>query len=347
MRKRRILSARSNPLRRLAVGLALTALAGFTVISCSSSNHTKIFREVAACLRGGDSSALTSQRILLANTSFYDRKTIFDFIDGEADIFLEYGFENLMASEVESEESGKLAVDIYAMSAPLDALGIFSVRNFDGDRAGAPGVEYCRVGSSIEFWRGRFFVRVYSVTSGDPMETALAVDQCLRSSLRRGDAARGLQAHEDWMPGDLPPFLRDESVIPHTVALAEGPLALRLLAPPVDRLADLLGRWRRAFTFQVKADDDTINLFLVEFASPEDAADSFAALKGSRVVETPAEVKTSRATGGEASPAELRAFQLETEEGSWQVILGGARILWAETVLGGSVPGIFKHVLEQ
>ncbi len=55
----------------------------------------------------------------------YDEKTLFDYIDGAAPIFIERHFRKLAAAEMVTPEGGDLTCDIYDMQSPADATSIF------------------------------------------------------------------------------------------------------------------------------------------------------------------------------------------------------------------------------
>ena len=54
----------------------------------------------------------------------YDRENLWEYINGAAELFLSYGFRELIVLDVEKGDSG-LTVCVYDMGTPLDAFGIF------------------------------------------------------------------------------------------------------------------------------------------------------------------------------------------------------------------------------
>lgn len=62
-------------------------------------------------------------------TETYDGNSLWGYIDGGADLYLEFGFAKLTAQEVEYD-SNKYRVDIYKMKDAEAAFGIFSVSKF-------------------------------------------------------------------------------------------------------------------------------------------------------------------------------------------------------------------------
>ena len=62
-------------------------------------------------------------------TENYNGNSLWGYIDGGADIYLEYGFAKLIAQEIVLETK-KYKVDVYKMNNAEDAFGIFSVSKF-------------------------------------------------------------------------------------------------------------------------------------------------------------------------------------------------------------------------
>jgi hypothetical protein len=90
----------------------------------------------------------------------YKGKDLYLFIDGGADLFLEYGFRQARASEYRNAGGQSLNLEMYEMNDPAGSYGIYSIRS--GDKA-AP----IAIGQGgrlhpyyIMFWKGRYYVSV-------------------------------------------------------------------------------------------------------------------------------------------------------------------------------------------
>jgi len=89
------------------------------------------------CVMGGASVAqevpvlkpgdLSSGTIL--STAYYSGKALFGYIDGGAELYLEYGFKKLGRQQVRSSKE-EIVVEIYQMAGANEAYGIFSVQRF-------------------------------------------------------------------------------------------------------------------------------------------------------------------------------------------------------------------------
>lgn len=100
----------------------------------------------------------------------FDPSNLYEHINGEAELFISYGFKEMATILLTRRNDGKMAIqaDIYRMGSPVDAFGIFSVFR-------SPDIEEISVGESgfIEesqamFYRGDYFVRLNASGSGNP-----------------------------------------------------------------------------------------------------------------------------------------------------------------------------------
>jgi len=90
----------------------------------------------------------------------YDRQTIFDYIDGAGEVYLLYGFKDVVVKKLQGPDAVEIVVELFDMGKSEDAFGIFShSREGDGIGIGA-GSEY-RDGF-LCFWKSRYFVCIYS-----------------------------------------------------------------------------------------------------------------------------------------------------------------------------------------
>ncbi len=100
----------------------------------------------------------------------YTPETLYKHINGEAELYLPYGFESLaFALYVKGgDQQAAIAVDVYRMKSLLDAFGIYS--NYrDPDAASVKiGVEGFVTDSQLMFYQDRYFVQLSSSGSGAP-----------------------------------------------------------------------------------------------------------------------------------------------------------------------------------
>ena len=149
---------------------------------------------------------------------------LFLYMNGGAELYLEYRFTGLAVREYTAEDGISLTIEIYNFATPEDAYGIFSV-----DTSGTPvdiGQGGRRSALSTRFWKGQLFVRTFAwqstpETEGIPDAAARAaalnikeqgelpvwlnglIQRNLRTSFIRGEIAMR-QVAGSWQPEVLP-----------------------------------------------------------------------------------------------------------------------------------------------
>lgn len=96
--------------------------------------------------------------VMSDSSHLYKGADLYRFIDGGADLFLEYGFRQVVAVEYQKEETFNL--EIYEMTDAAAAYGIYSVRSGSDADPRAIGDEGSSHGYYIMFWKGRYYVSV-------------------------------------------------------------------------------------------------------------------------------------------------------------------------------------------
>lgn len=86
----------------------------------------------------------------------YDRKTLFKYIDGGAELYLAYRFQKVYVYRYTKAGEPDIIMDIYDMGTPEDAFGVFTSER-EGDEIGiGEGSEY--EAGLLRFFKGRLFV---------------------------------------------------------------------------------------------------------------------------------------------------------------------------------------------
>jgi hypothetical protein len=100
----------------------------------------------------------------------YTAEDLFEYINGEAELYLQYGFKELASGFYLKDKDDKqgLSVDVYRMASPLEAFGMYA--NFR-----RPEAEKIKVGaegfispSQLLFYQGTYFVQLNA--SGTPSQ---------------------------------------------------------------------------------------------------------------------------------------------------------------------------------
>jgi hypothetical protein len=153
--------------------------------------------QVAAAAHAGASQAQRDSLVSLLPASkavpgwsridsaqIYAERNLYQFIDGGADLFLEYGFQKVLAAEYHETGGESINLEIYQMKDAGAAFGIFSVRSGRGAKPVDIGQAGCTHPYYVMFWKGRFYVSLAasdsSAVCGKGMDAiARAIDKNL------------------------------------------------------------------------------------------------------------------------------------------------------------------------
>jgi hypothetical protein len=98
----------------------------------------------------------------------YDKDTLFDFMNGAADLYFTYGFESLAVGMYENADGKTLRLEVYRTATDADAYGLYTYNAFgDPSDIGTEGRRASGIG--LFFWQQRTFVQI---GSRDPINDA-------------------------------------------------------------------------------------------------------------------------------------------------------------------------------
>lgn len=102
----------------------------------------------------------------------FDGSGLWGYINGGADIFLEYGFENLLLQEIEISNY-RFKVEFYRMNNPESAFGIYSASHYRCGRRSGKLQFNCITDYQIQFAKGNYYVSIIN-TNGSPEEQKIS-----------------------------------------------------------------------------------------------------------------------------------------------------------------------------
>ncbi|MBN1448952.1 MAG: hypothetical protein JXA28_13565 [Bacteroidetes bacterium] len=163
----------------------------------------------------------------ISTPDFYSAKQLYGYINGGAELYLEYGFRQVTAQRC-TKESHELQVDIYEMTSPEAAFGMYSILHGDCPAA-LSGAEWsCVAPVQILFARDRYLVSV--VPYDRSTETRNAAKDAAAALLKR-IGARDFRPDEIFRSGPLSPgrsallFLRGPLALQNALPAWSDPLA--------------------------------------------------------------------------------------------------------------------------
>ncbi len=94
--------------------------------------------------------------------ALFDKDTLFDHINGEAELYFPYGFDMLATATYVNRENSEvwIVADVYRMASPLDAFGIYSNYRKADAASVTVGSEGFVSPSQLMFCQDRYFVRL-------------------------------------------------------------------------------------------------------------------------------------------------------------------------------------------
>ena len=119
------------------------------------------------------SSLLPKERVqdwtLIEKPQTYTARTLFEHIDGQAELFFKYGYQKSIFGVYQDrqERESQIEVDIYDMGNVLHAFGIFS-RFRTEDRPAGMGLDSYLDDQSAFFYKNKFFVVLYGTATDPP-----------------------------------------------------------------------------------------------------------------------------------------------------------------------------------
>jgi hypothetical protein len=149
----------------------------------------------------------------------YNSDSLYQYIDGGADIYLLYDFKALLHQDFKSGTT-EVTADIYEMSQPEDAFGIYASERSANYKFIAIGAEGYRDQGILNFFADRYYIKLSgSGANADPL-----LDQFARSVAARIGGSRALPPLLEKLP-------REHRVLHSEQYVKKDPLGHAFLAP--------------------------------------------------------------------------------------------------------------------
>ncbi len=101
----------------------------------------------------------------------YDRKTLYDYMDGGAEVYLAFDFRQVFARKYAGPGGKEILLDIYDMGSPAEAYGIFSCDR--EDPAAGIGQDSTYAFGLLRVRQGPYFMVVMSPEEGKDIDAAV------------------------------------------------------------------------------------------------------------------------------------------------------------------------------
>lgn len=200
----------------------------------------------------------------------FDRDNIYDLVNGQADAFFAYGFEQVVVQSYENAEGVALRVEIWQLARPANAYGLFTA-TISGMPVAIGNDGNSDPGRRLSFWQDRYYIHVHARQELD--------DAVLRGFAEAISAALPSGGERPALVDRLPPagLVERSAIFFHQEISIQSDLWLggeNLLG---------LGPETDCVLAQYDVGGAVARLLLVQYPSAEAASAGLAALEGSQV----------------------------------------------------------------
>lgn len=228
----------------------------------------------------------------VADPSPYNTKTIFQYMNGAAELYLAFNFRELKNTRFEKPGNPSIIVEVYEMGSPEDAYGVFTFEQQDPEVGIGQGSEFG--GGLLRFWKGRNFVTIFGEEPGSDIDEAILIlgRRISATITDSGNPPKIL----GYLPDKTLPFSKKDAwFLRNHIHLNQRFFVARanilMLSPDVEAV---LARY--------ETKDGRIHIFLVRYPTPEKAGVAHASFKKAYM------------------PDAGKADSVKTENGKWTSI---------------------------
>ncbi len=90
--------------------------------------------------------------------TIYTAKDLSNYIDGGAELYISYNFQNALSMKYAKDADNEITVDIFDMGSSFDAFGVFAHSRETIDSRFGQGSEYAS--GLLTFWKDRYYVSI-------------------------------------------------------------------------------------------------------------------------------------------------------------------------------------------
>jgi hypothetical protein len=237
----------------------------------------------------------------------YDSRTLFKYMDGAAELYLAYGFQNLRVRRFEKSNQPPLIVELYEMTSSEDAYGVFSFEHQDEAVEIGQGSEFG--GGLLRFWKGKYFVSIYAEGEGAEAEVESGILKIGRSVASSIPATGPEPKVVGFIPG------KDFGLIDKSVRYLKSHVLLNQRFFIAHQNILNLTRKTEAVLAQYLQDKQKIQLLLIRYGNLKEAVDAYQSFM---------KVYLPDAGGRDRSRTEDRKWTFARQRNEFVVIVFGA-----------------------
>lgn len=105
---------------------------------------------------------------MVEDPQFYFPESLFEYINGAAEIYISYDFQRLAVAQYESETgNSNVSLEIYEMGSPVTAFGIYSAERYPDNQYVDIGAQGYMEEGTLNFLSGPYYVKMLCFDCGD------------------------------------------------------------------------------------------------------------------------------------------------------------------------------------
>jgi hypothetical protein len=196
----------------------------------------------------------------------YKGMKLFDYMDGGAELYYEYGFEQACVQRYQPPP-GEVTAEIYQMDLSANAYGIYTFDTKGEHPSIGQDATYER--GLLSFWKGRYFVRVFSENE-ELKETILVLGRAIAQKITQEGGRPDILASipSFWVEGDSLLYFRGMIALNNSYFLSHQ---------------DILSL-SEGITFQYKPEVQPFRVIMVRYPDRSQAEEAFQSLQASGVI---------------------------------------------------------------
>ena len=190
--------------------------------------------------------------------ALYNKEKLYEYINGGADIFLEYGFNQIVTQNYLFEDK-ELVVDVYEMQDPESAFGIYSLYRDYNKPVLNVGDDGTRFKYQLVFWQDKYYIVLMGYETDEITQKALLA-MAHHVSQRIG------------VKSQTPPLLNKlpgQNQVPRSQGYVKGVLGLNTrFFLDQKNILEIDGQNVKAVFATYKSNEEQVHLFLISY--PDD-----------------------------------------------------------------------------
>ena len=195
----------------------------------------------------------------------HDSRTLYGYMDGAAELYLAYGFQDLTVRRFVKPGLPPITVELYRLASSADACGVFTFERQDEPAGIGQGSEFG--GGMLRFWKGVYFASIYAEGEGTEVESALI-------GMGRGVAdAIPATGPEPELIGAVPG--KEFGLVDRSVRFLRSHVLLNQRFFIAHQNILNLDRTTEAVLAEYLRDKQKVHLLLVRYPAPEAAGDAY------------------------------------------------------------------------